>query len=85
MRSVSIVLLCGMMAACSSFDETPGEVQGVDDRGRLKITGPKEFGKDAAPSARMIEQAKEVCPFAVLISARPSTFDYDIYEYVFRC
>ncbi len=85
MRVVSIFLMVGLLAACSSFDDTPGQVQGVDDRGRLKITGPKQFGKDPAPSARMVEQAKEVCPFAVLISARPSTFDYDIYEYLFRC
>jgi hypothetical protein len=78
------VLICGLMSACSVSEETPGSVSGVVN-GFVTVSGPKAVGEPATPTARMIAQAQEVCPGALYRSARPSTTDYGIYDYLFKC
>jgi hypothetical protein len=73
-----------LLAACASSDDTPGTIY-EGREGFVTIIGPKTFGKPAAPSKRMIEQANEICPNALYRSARPSTTDFDTYEYLFKC
>jgi hypothetical protein len=85
MKHFGTAVLIGLLGACSSYQDTPGAVSQVDDRGRLTVSATKPFGRQPEPTARMIAQAREVCPNAVYISARPSTADFNTFEYLFRC
>jgi hypothetical protein len=83
MKLFPALFIIVLLSACTASDK-PGSVSPVVN-GFVTIIGPKEFGKPAAPTKRMIEQAIEACPGAVYRSARPSTADYNTYEYLFRC
>lgn len=85
MRLVFLCVVSLAVTACSVTNNTPGQLSGVDASGRLTITGPKQFGGDPKPSDRMVEQAKAVCPEAEFLYAEPSTVDFNLYEYEFRC
>lgn len=85
MRQNFILLSAVALTACSGFQDTPGQVSGVDERGRFFITGPKQFGVDPAPTERMTQQAKEVCPNAQYVDSRPSTADFNLFEFEFYC
>lgn len=85
MKLKLLVMVTALLAACSNFEDTPGQVSGVDDRGRFVVVGPKQFGVDAAPSERMMQQAREVCPNAKYLESRPSTADFNLFEHEFKC
>jgi len=73
-----------LLTACATSEDTPGTVYEGRD-GYVTIVAPKPFGQPAVPSKRMIEQANEICPNALYRSARPSTTDFNTYEYLFKC
>ncbi len=85
MRRIFSFAIVLMLAACSSFQDTPGTVSGVDGDGKFTVTGPKQFGVDPEPTERMFQQAKAVCANAQYITAKPSTADFNLYEFEFRC
>jgi hypothetical protein len=84
MKLQGILVSALLLSACSTSEETAGTVY-EGREGFVTIIGPKEFGKPAAPTKRMVEQANEVCPNALYRSARPSVTDFDTYEYLFKC
>lgn len=84
MKSAAIVLTALFLVGCGATQDTSGFVAPVS-QGFLTIVGPKQFGQPAAPNRRMIEQANEVCPGAIYRQARPSTTDFGLYDYLFKC
>lgn len=85
MRSINLLLigLC-LLAACTPVTQnTPGEVvlRGDD----VIVVGPAEHGRPAYPTNRMIEQAKEACPTARFVNARPSMSNPSSFDFLFDC
>lgn len=85
MKSVKFfVCALGLLAACAPVtQDTPGEVVFRGDE--VIVVGPVEHGRAAAPTQRMIEQAKEACPSARYINARPSLGEPSEFEFLFSC
>lgn len=85
MRYLIVVSGLSLLAACTPVSEnTPGEVFLRGDE-EVIIVGPKEHGRPASPTKRMIEQAKEVCSGAYFINARPSMSKPSSFDYLFKC
>lgn len=85
MRSMSVVMGVCLLAACAPVNEnTPGKVflRGDDE---VVVVGPKEHGREAYPTKRMIEQAEEACPNARFVNARPSLNEPSSFDYLFNC
>ena len=85
MKSVKIFLCAmGLLAACAPVtQDTPGQVVLRGDE--VIIVGPVKHGRAAAPTNRMVEQAKEACPTARYVSARPSLSEASKFDFLFAC
>lgn len=84
MKPMPFLIAAVFLAGCGTSQSTPGTVSPVS-QGFVTIVGPKIVGQSAAPTKRMVEQANEVCPGALYRQARPSTTDFGLYDYLFKC
>lgn len=85
MRCTVVAFGMCLLAACTPVrEDTPGEVL-MRGGGEVIIVGPVERGKTAYPTARMIEQAQEVCPSARFVNASPSFSKPSSFDFLFRC
>lgn len=80
-----IALLCLPLAACVVSEDTPGYVTEVGSR---SVTIQGTFSTDgsiARPTSAMVAQAKEICPGARYMSAKPTVGNLDTFDYLFLC
>ncbi|MEM8631825.1 MAG: hypothetical protein AAGF74_11345 [Pseudomonadota bacterium] len=74
-----------LAVACTPVTEnTGGDVARTGD-GNIIVIGPKEHGRAAEPTRRMVEQARAACPGATFHSARPSMGGSDDFDFLFIC
>ena len=85
MKSITLAVsgMC-LVAACTPVNQnTPGEVFFRGDE--VIVVGPAKHGRDAYPTEKMIEQAKEACSAARFVNARPSMSEPSNFDYLFNC
>jgi hypothetical protein len=85
MKSINLLVIClCLLAACTPVTQnTSGEVVLRGDE--VIVVGPTKHGRSPYPTKRMIEQAKEACPTARFVNARPSMSNPSRFDFLFDC